>query len=319
MNHPVASERFARHALGTQYEDLSDDAVLQAKTFILDTMGVGIAGSSAAGADELSQVSAGWGEGAEACVWGRRRRVPAPTAAFLNGFQVHCQEYDCLHEKAVLHAMATLLPATIAYAERMGGASGRELIAAVVVGIDVAVNLGVAAREGLKFFRPATSGGFGATAAIARLGRFDLDTLCNAFGIQYGQTSGTMQAHVEGSIVLPMQIGFNSRAAIQSCDMAASRLSGPRDVFEGQFGYMRLYEGSFQCGHTNSGTRGLCMWSIGAAFFNALDRGSSRTCWKHRTARLRYFHVAMMGNESKEHGGSDERLVGSDCPTLPFD
>jgi 2-methylcitrate dehydratase PrpD len=39
-------------------EDLSDDAVLQAKTFILDTMGVGIAGSSAARADELSQVSA---------------------------------------------------------------------------------------------------------------------------------------------------------------------------------------------------------------------------------------------------------------------
>jgi 2-methylcitrate dehydratase PrpD len=177
MNHPVASERFARHALGTRYEDLSDDAVLQAKTFILDTMGVGIAGSSAAGADELSQVSAGWGQGAEACVWGRRKRVPAPTAAFLNGFQVHCQEYDCLHEKAVLHAMATLLPATIAYAERMGGVSGRELIAAVVVGIDVAVNLGIAAREGLKFFRPATSGGFGATAAIARLGRFDLDTL----------------------------------------------------------------------------------------------------------------------------------------------
>jgi 2-methylcitrate dehydratase PrpD len=54
-----------------------------------------------------------------------------------------------------------------------------------------------------------------------------------------------MQAHVEGSVVLPMQIGFNSRAAIQSCDMAASGLSGPRDVFEGQFGYMRLYEGSW--------------------------------------------------------------------------
>jgi 2-methylcitrate dehydratase PrpD len=245
VNGPVASERFARHALGTRYEDLSDDAILQAKTFILDTIGVGIAGSSAGGADELSQVSAGWGEGADACVWGRRKRVPAPTAAFLNGFQAHCQEYDCLHEKAVLHPMATLLPATIAYAERMGYVSGRELITAVVVGIDVAVNLGIAAREGLKFFRPATSGGFGATAAIARLARFDLDAFCNALGIQYGQTSGSMQAHVEGSVVLPMQIGFNSRAAIQSCDMAASGLSGPRDVFEGQFGYMRLYEGSW--------------------------------------------------------------------------
>jgi 2-methylcitrate dehydratase PrpD len=245
MNEMLASERFARHALSTRYEDLSADAILNAKTFILDTIGVGIAGSSAAGADELLKVSAGWGEGAQACVWGRRRRVPAAAAAFLNGFQVHCQEYDCLHEKAVLHAMATLLPAAMAYAERAGGISGRELIAAVVVGIDVAANLGLAAREGLKFFRPATAGGFGATAAVARLARFDVDTLCNAFGIQYGQTSGTMQPHFEGSIVLPMQIGFNARAALQSCDLAASGLHGPRDVFEGQFGYMRLYEGSW--------------------------------------------------------------------------
>ena len=221
MNHPLASERFARHALATRYEDLPDDAVLQAKTFILDTIGVGIAGSTATGADEITRASAGWGEGAEACVWGRRRRVPAPTAAFLNGYQAHCQEYDCLHEKSVLHPMATLLPAAIAYAERVGSISGRELITSVVVGIDVAVGLGIAAREGLRFFRPATSGGFGATAAVARLARFDPDNFCNALGIQYGQTSGTMQPHVEGSAVLPMQIGFNSRAAVQSCDLAA--------------------------------------------------------------------------------------------------
>jgi len=245
MNHMLASERFARHALATRYEDLSADAILQAKTFILDTIGVGIAGSAAAGADELCKISTGWGEGAEACVWGRRKRVPAPAAAFLNGFQAHCQEYDCLHEKAVLHAMATLLPAAMAYAERAGGISGRELIAAVALGIDVSANLGIAAREGLRFFRPATAGGFGATAAVARLARFDVDALCNAFGIQYGQTSGTMQPHVEGSIVLPMQVGFNARAALQSCDIASAGLRGPRDVFEGQFGYMRLYEGSW--------------------------------------------------------------------------
>jgi aconitate decarboxylase len=245
MNHPVASERFAHHVLATRYEDLSDDAILQAKTFILDTIGVGIAGSTAAGADELFAVSAGWGEGRDACVWGRRHRVPAATAAFLNGFQAHCQEYDCLHEKAVLHPMATLLPAAIAHAERAGGVCGRDLIVAVAVGIDVAAGLGVAAREGLKFFRPATAGGFGATAALARLAGFDVDTLCHALGIQYGQTSGTMQAHVEGSIVLPMQIGFNGRAAVQSCDLAAAGLTGPRDVFEGEFGYMRLYEGAW--------------------------------------------------------------------------
>lgn len=245
MSGAIASERFARHVLSARFEDLSADAILQAKTFILDTIGVGIAGSTAAGADELARVSAGWGEGNDAVVWGRRKRVPAATAAFLNGFQAHCQEYDCVHEKAVLHPMATLLPAAIACAERSGGVSGRELIVAVAVGIDVAISLGVAAREGLKFFRPATSGGFGATATVARLLKFDVETLCNAFGIQYGQTSGTMQSHVEGSIVLPMQIGFNGRAALTACDIAATGLPGPRDVFEGQFGYLRLFEGSW--------------------------------------------------------------------------
>ena len=70
----------------------------------------------------------GWGEGAEAVVWGRRKRVPAPTATFLNGFQIALRRsIDCVHEKAVLHPMATLLPAAFAYAERKGGISGREL------------------------------------------------------------------------------------------------------------------------------------------------------------------------------------------------
>jgi aconitate decarboxylase len=141
---------------------------------------------------------------------------------FLNSFQAHCQEFDCLHETAVVHAMATLLPAAMAYAEREGSISGRDLIVAVAVGIDVAAGLGVAANEGLRFFRPATAGGFGATAAVARLAGFDVETLSHAFGIQYGQTSGTMQAHLKGSVVLPMQIGFNSRAALQSCDMASA-------------------------------------------------------------------------------------------------
>lgn len=50
---PLAADRFAGHVLGTTYQDLSADAVAQAKTFILDTIGVGIAGSTAVGADAL--------------------------------------------------------------------------------------------------------------------------------------------------------------------------------------------------------------------------------------------------------------------------
>jgi 2-methylcitrate dehydratase PrpD len=168
--------------------------------------------------------------------------VPAPTAALLNGFQVHCQEYDCVHEAAVLHPMATLLPAAMAFAEREGGVSGQELLVAVATGVDVSTNLGMASHEKLRFFRPATSGGFGAAAAVGRLAGLDAPTLARAFGVQYAQTSGTMQPHVEGNVTLPMQVGFNARAAVQSIDMARQGIAGPLDSFEGPYGYMKLFE-----------------------------------------------------------------------------
>ena len=240
-----AARRFAHHALTTRYEDLSDDAVAQAKVFILDTLGVGIAGSTAYGADQVAFANAGWGSGTDATLWGRRDRATVTGAALLNGFQAHCQEYDCVHEGAVLHPLATALPAALACAERAGDVSGRDLLTAVAVGVDVSAGLGIASRSAMRFFRPATAGGFGATAAVARLMRLDEDGLISAFGIQYAQTSGTLQPHVEGSATLPLQVGMNSRAAVQSADLSRAGMVGPQDVFEGIYGYLRLFEGDW--------------------------------------------------------------------------
>jgi aconitate decarboxylase len=241
----LAAEQFARHAIGTRFEDLPADAVAQAKTFILDTFGVGVAGSTALGAEALVSATAHWGAGGDCTIWGRSERATASAAALINGFQVHCQEFDCLHEAAVLHPLATLLPAALAYAERIGGVSGRELITAVAVGVDVAISLGVASKVALRFFRPATSGGFGAVAAVGRLAGLDVGQMVSAFGLQYAQSSGTMQSHTEGSVALPLQIGFNARAALHAVDLVQAGIDGPRDVFEGPFGYLRLFEGDW--------------------------------------------------------------------------
>jgi aconitate decarboxylase len=218
MNEPFAGERFSRHVTGTRFEDLPADAIFQAKSFILDTLGVGIAGSSAVGASELQRISARWGAGSEALIWGRRERVPAPTAAFLNGFQVHCQEFDCLHEPAVVHAMATLLPAAIAYAEREGGICGRDLIVAVAVGIDVAAGLGLAANEDLRFLSTRHRGRFRRNGRGGTVGGVRCRDVVQCLRDSIWPDQCTMQAHLEGSVVLPMQIGFNGR----SSGMAAS-------------------------------------------------------------------------------------------------
>jgi 2-methylcitrate dehydratase PrpD len=241
----TAAARFAAHALETRFSDLPPAAVDRAKVYVLDSLGVGIAGSSVEGGDGLVRVAAGWGAPAVP-VWGRALRLSASAAAFLNAWQTHNQEYDCLHEGAVVHAMATVLPVALAAAQQRGGVTGRELIAAVAVGTDIAAGLGLASRSGFRFFRPGTAGGFGATAAGARVLGLDRPTLEAAFAWQLAQVGGTMQAHTEGSPILPAQVAFNARAALTSCELATVGLTPARAVFEGPYGYLALFEGDFE-------------------------------------------------------------------------
>lgn len=233
---------FADHVVRTRFEDLPDKAISAAKTFILDTLGVGIAGSSGPMACELAEAQEVWGNNGEARVWGNGKRLPAPAAATCNAYQAHNSEFDCVHEEAVVHALSIALPVAMAGAERSRAVSGRELIAAAVLGVDVAAGLGVAATSGLQFFRPATAGAFGGAAALGKLMRLDRHAMVNAFSIAYGQCGGTMQAHTEGSPLLAMQMGFNARNAVVACDLAVRGFDGPKNVLEGPFGYFKLIE-----------------------------------------------------------------------------
>ena len=240
------SQRVADHVAGVRYEDLPAEAVAKVKTFLLDTIGVGIAGSSGAKVADVAKLAATWGAAPEASVWLTGQRMSAGSAAMVNAYQIHCLEYDCVHEGAVLHPMATILSAVMAWAEREAGrgrrVSGRDLIAAMAVGVDVSTMLGIVTDAPIRFFRPATAGGFGAAAAIARLSGMDARGVLDTLGAQYSQASGTLQPHVEGSPMLGMQVGFNARAAIMSADLAAAGFRGPHDIFTGQYGYLVLFE-----------------------------------------------------------------------------
>ena len=229
-----------------RFDDLSGHAVESAKTFLLDTLGCGVAGGTGPRVDALIGTVAGWGEGAQATIWGDGRRVPAPQAALANGYQIHALEWDCVHEPAVVHPMATLIPALMAHAERRSAAgrpvSGRDFLLALSLGVEIAAMIGAASKSVMKFFRPATCGGFGVVAGLGSMERLDVSTLMHAFGIQYGQTSGTMQAHVEGSLLLGLQVGFNGRAGLSSIDLAMAGLTGPQQVLTGMYGYFKLFE-----------------------------------------------------------------------------
>lgn len=240
-----STERFIQHALEINYSNLPPEAVRAAKIFILDTIGVGVAGAAAPFTDLVFETAKTWGAAGDsggAHVFGRGVQLPAPSAAFVNGFQIHCQEYDCVHEPAVVHPMATIFAALSAEAERNGPINGREFLTAVAVAVDVAAGLGVAATSGIRFFRPANAGIFGATLGAARLRKLDTSKALDAMGYALAFCSGTMQAHVEGKPALPVQIGNAARGALMACDLGLRGLPGPHDVVDGPFGYLSLFE-----------------------------------------------------------------------------
>ena len=241
----TASEILIDNALAQSWEGLEPEPRRMAAVFLHDSLAVGAAGARAPFADTIRAAVAGWGrsDGLGCTVLGDAAEwLPPAGAAFVNAFQIHGQEFDCVHEAAVVHPLATLVAVLLAQAQAAGPYDGASFLTALSAGVDVSVALGLAARSPLKFFRPATAGVFGCVAGLARLKRLDREVALDAFGYALAFASGTMQAHVEGLPTLPVQIAAAARSALQAVDLAERGMPGPRGAVDGRFGYLALFE-----------------------------------------------------------------------------
>ncbi|MGV8959818.1 MAG: MmgE/PrpD family protein [Stenotrophomonas sp.] len=246
------TEALLQHVQTLRFEDLDAAAVAATRVFVMDSIGVGVSGSGPQ--VPLTQVvrksAASYGQGDAARVWVTGERLPAASAAMVNGYQIHSQEFDCVHMPAVVHPMAVIQSALFAAAEQRSNeqgvaVDGRALITALNVAVDVATLIGISGRAPMRFFRPAMCGALGAAAGIAHLNGADEELLRRTLGLTYSHLSGTMQAHVEGSPTLALQVALNSRAALSCWELARNGFPAPREMLEGPFGYLPLIEGEF--------------------------------------------------------------------------
>lgn len=241
-------ERLLDLVLATRWEDLPSEAVDAATVFFLDTVGVACAGRMAPKLDELLAAARRW-DGARsngASIWNTGQRASAPVAALANGYQCHALEYDCVYEPGVILPTPPIFAALMTKVQELAAQgrapSGREVLRAFVVALEVSCTLAAATRSAMFFFRPATTGVFSALAALACLDPLPREQLRYAFGIAYSQACGPMQAHEEGSMMLAMQMGFAARNAVQAHDMAQLGITAPVQVLGGRFGFFQNFE-----------------------------------------------------------------------------
>src|ERR687885_4883 len=198
----------AEHVCQTTFAALPSSAVLATKRDILDTLGAALGGSVAPGVAELAGVVKHWGGREESSLWLLGGRVPAPQAALVNATMGHALDFDdSLDRAGNIHPGISTLASSLAVAEWCGGISGRDMVLAVTLGLDVACRVALAATEDRGWHRTAAMGIFGATAAAGKLLGLSVGQMLHAFGIAYSQAAGNRQCIVDGALTKRLQAG----------------------------------------------------------------------------------------------------------------
>jgi len=238
------SEVFSEFASELRLNALPPEVIEAAKTNIFDTMACATGGISAVGVRDMVDLVADWAGKPEASIWCTDLRVPAPMAAWVNGMMSHARDFDDTHDAAVLHAGVSVVPAAIAAAEVTPGATGEDLIAGVIVGLELISRLGVATRVGIiesGYMYTSLFGHFAATAAAARVMRLDAAQIRNALGIAYSQAAGNHQVTRDAAVTKRIQPGFAAKTGLISVAMSKIGIRGAQDTFEGIDGLFRTY------------------------------------------------------------------------------
>ncbi|MGO4690369.1 MmgE/PrpD family protein [Glaciibacter sp. 2TAF33] len=257
----------ADHCIRADYDSLPGPVIAATKNQIIDTLGIALAGSEQPGARQLRELTMEMAGKPEARIWGTDIRVPAQDAARVNATMTHALDYDDTYERSFVHPSAITIPAALATAEMLGGVTGKELITAVALGVDVACRLANSARPGVTGFvhgwHNTTLYGYFASAVVAgKLMGLTRDELVSALGVAYQQASGNSQAHIDGALTKRMGPGFASYGGLLSARLAQRGVHGAKGVFEGVRGFFFQY-------HGNDYSREILLDGLGSSFCGA--------------------------------------------------
>jgi 2-methylcitrate dehydratase PrpD len=233
----------AAHVCRTTYADLPEEAVVASKRDILDTLGAALGGSVAPGIAILLGLIKHWGGRAESSVLLEREKVPAPQAALVNAAMGHALDFDDTLDRAgSIHPGTSVFAVSFAVAETLGGVSGRDLLLAVTLGLDVSCRVALAATVDRGWHRTAAMGIFGATAAAGKLLGLSVEQMVHAFGIAYSQAAGNRQCILDGALTKRLQAGQAASSAVLAAVLARDNFTGAHQVFAGRYGFFPMYQ-----------------------------------------------------------------------------
>ncbi|MEC7763645.1 MAG: MmgE/PrpD family protein [Pseudomonadota bacterium] len=240
-------EALVDHGLTVRFDELPDAVVASAKARLSDVVGCALGGARADGCAGLLDMMVGQGGAPEARVIGTEYRLPAINAAMVNAIFARSFDFEVMtvryHDELIpSHHSATTTSVALAAADIVG-ASGQDMLTALIVGDDLAARLLIA--SGLDFGQGWDGSSVysvsGAVLAAARLYGLDRPQTIHAIGLAVAQISHTIQDLYDGSPGFKLSQGTAARNALTAVELAKHGWAGMTDPLGSRFGFFATY------------------------------------------------------------------------------
>jgi 2-methylcitrate dehydratase PrpD len=240
------TEPLSNYIVSQRVAELPEAVRERARTHILDTLGAMVSGSALKPGKVAIDFVRGQGGPQEATIVASNLRSSAILAALANAMTAHADETDDAHFPTVTHPGSVILPAAMAMAE-IGHRSGRDLLAAVVLGYDVMCRINKAFDRGWMGKRGLHAGSlcaiFGAAAAASRLLGASAQQVRHALALAASQASGVNTwrqdpEHIDKALCFS---GAPARNGVTAALMAQAGFTGTATVFEGEENFFKAF------------------------------------------------------------------------------
>ena len=242
----IVSQTITDFALNLRYEDIPHEYIEYGKMLMMDTFGVAMSCAGLPHARAVRETIGELNSRQDCTLWGTSERAGLADAVLYNSCLIHGADYDDTHVAAILHPSAAVIAAAVTVGE-YAGASGREIMTAIIAGWEISVRLGLAAKGGFHdvgYHGTGIIAPFAAACVAGRLLCVSEETLVNALGICGSQAAALQEFLHDGSWTKKIHPGWGCHSAVYALKMAQHGFVGPKEVFEGGFGLWQTHLGT---------------------------------------------------------------------------
>jgi 2-methylcitrate dehydratase PrpD len=238
MEAASVSEVLAKFVSAASWEDVAAQSH-EAKRSILNFFATGLGSADDPAVTDALTVLAAFSGAPTSGIIGRTERLDAPSAAFLNAVSANLLDYDDTHLQTIIHPTAPVAAPLLALAEARGN-SGRDLLTALILGVEVECRAGNAVSPGhyaRGWHITATCGVLGSAAACSKLLGLPAEKTAHAIGIAASQSAGLVENLASGA--KNVGVGNAAKNGLFSALLAQQGYTAAPRSLEGTLGWAR--------------------------------------------------------------------------------